>query len=94
MYITEISKYLVLGNGYNIQSGYVTKSGYSLDLKYEKLNKEFENKDSVLSNQEAYTLGLTKYFKANNLKIQSAVTSTNVEKVKTVTAQLSVQVVF
>ena len=94
LYITEISKYLVLGNGYNIQSGYVTKSGYSLDLKYEKLNKEFENKDSVLSNQEAYTLGLTKYFKANNLKIQSAVTSTNVEKVKTVTAQLSVQVVF
>ena len=92
--LTEISQYLVLGNGYNLQTAYVTKSGYSLDLKYEKLNKEFENNDSLLLNQEAYTLGFTKYFKGNNLKIQSAVTSTNVEKVKTVTAQLSVQVVF
>ncbi len=94
LFITEISQYLVLGNGYNIQSGYVTKSGYSLDVKYEKLNKEFENNASLLTNQEAYTLGLTKYFKGNNLKIQSAVSSTNVEKIKTVIAQLSVQVVF
>ena len=104
LYITEISQYLVLGNGYNIQSGYVTKSGYSLDLKYEKLNKEFENNASLLTNQEAYTIGLTKYFKGNNFKIQSSVSSNNVdkfnttsstiEKVNTITAQFAIQVVF
>lgn len=102
--ITEISQYLVLGNGYNLQTGYVTKSGYSLDLKYEKLNQEFENKDSLLKNKEAYTLGLTKYFKGNNLKIQSSVSANNVdkfnttssaiEKVNTITAQFAIQVVF
>jgi hypothetical protein len=104
LYLTEISEYLVLGDGYNIQTGYVTKSGYSLDLKYEKLNLEFDNNASLLSNQEAFTIGLTKYFKGNNLKIQSAVSSNNVEqfnalsnktdKINTITAQFAIQVVF
>ena len=104
LYLTEISEYLVLGDGYNIQTGYVTKSGYSLDLKYEKLNQEFDNNASLLSNQEAFTIGLTKYFKGNNLKIQSAVSSNNVEqfnalsnktdKINTITAQFAIQVVF
>ena len=102
--ITEISEKLVLGEGYNIQTGYVTKSGYSLDLKYEKLNQEFDNNASLLLNQEAYTLGLTKYFRDNNLKIQSAIssnkvdqfntTSNKIENIETVTVQFAVQVVF
>ena len=104
LYLTEISEYLVLGDGYNVQTGYVTKSGYSLDLKYEKLNQEFDNNASLLSNQEAFTIGLTKYFKGNNLKIQSSVSSNNVdkfnttssaiEKVNMITAQFAIQVVF
>ena len=104
LFITEISNYLVLGNGYNIQGGYVTKSGISLDFKYEKLTKEFNNNYSLLSNQDAFTIGLTKYIKGNNLKIQSSVSSTNldqfnatlntIEKRQKVTAQLSFQVVF
>ena len=104
LFMTEISNYLVLGNGLNIQSGYVTKSGYSLDIKYEKLTKEFNNNYSLLSNQDAFTIGFTKYIKGNNLKIQSSVTSTNldqfnaplntIEKRQKVTAQFSFQVVF
>jgi len=104
LFMTEISNYLVLGNGYNIQGGYVTKSGISLDFKYEKLTKEFNNNYSLLSNQDAFTIGLTKYIKGNNLKIQSSVSSTNldqfnatlnnIEKRQKVTAQLSFQVVF
>lgn len=104
LFITEISNYLVLGNGLNIQSGYVTKSGYSLDIKYEKLTKEFNNNYSLLSNQDAFTIGFTKYIKGNNLKIQTSVTSINldqfnatlntIEKRQKVTAQLSFQVVF
>ena len=104
LYLTEISEYLVLGDGYNVQAGYVTKSGYSLDLRYEKLNQEFDNDAAILLDQEAYTLGLTKYFKGNNFKIQAAVssnnldkynaTTTNIETIKTITAQFAVQVVF
>ncbi len=104
LYLTEISEYLVLGDGYNVQAGYVTKSGYSLDLRYEKLNQEFDNDASLLLNQEAYTIGFTKYFKGNNFKIQSAVSSNNVEqfnttsssieKINTLTAQFAIQIVF
>lgn len=104
LYLTEISEYLVLGNGLNIQMGYVTKSGYALDFRVEKLNQEFDNNASLLLDQEAYTIGFTKYFKGNNLKIQSAisenradqfdVTSNSIQKIKTISAQFAVQVVF
>ena len=104
LFMTEISNYLVLGNGYNIQGGYVSKSGLSLDFKYEKLTKEFNKNTSLLANQDAFTVGITKYLNGNNLKIQSSVSSKNMEqfnttlnaneKVKTLTAQISFQVVF
>ena len=104
LYLTEISEYLVLGDGYNLQAGYVTKSGYSLDLRYEKLNQEFDNNASILLDQETYTLGLTKYFKGNNLKIQSSVSENNadqfnasnssIQKIKTIIAQFAIHVVF
>lgn len=105
LYPTDISNYLVLGNGVNIQTGYVTNSGYSLDFKFEKLNKEFNNNNgSLLANQDAYTIGLAKYIKGNNLKIQISATSLNqeqlntvsnvIEKVQTISGQLSFQVVF
>jgi hypothetical protein len=104
LYPTDISQYLVLGKGINIQSGYVTKSGYSLDFKYEKLTKEFNVDSSLLVNQNAYTVGLAKYLKGNNLKIQTSVTSLNqeqlnsvsnaVENVKTISGQVSFLVVF
>lgn len=104
LYLSEISEYLVLGDGYNVQAGYVTKSGYSLDLRYEKLNQEFDNNASLLLNQEAYTIGFTKYFRGNNLKIQSEIsqnnvdqfdtTSSSIQKLKTITAQFAIQVVF
>ena len=105
LYPTDISNYLVLGNGVNIQTGYVTNSGYSLDFKFEKLSKEFNNNNgSLLANQDAYTIGLAKYIKGNNLKIQISATSLNqeqlntvsnvIEKVQTISGQLSFQVVF
>lgn len=105
LYPTDISNYLVLGNGVNIQTGYVTNSGYSLDFKFEKLNKEFNNNNgSLLANQDAYTIGLAKYIKGNNLKIQISATSLHqeqlntvsnvIEKVQTISGQLSFQVVF
>ncbi|PRP66244.1 hypothetical protein [Nonlabens agnitus] len=70
---TEVSEYLVLGDSYSLQAGYVTKSGFSLDLRYENTNPEFENNlSSLLRDSNSYTIGLTKYFLDHNLKLQAS----------------------
>lgn len=69
----QISNYLVLGNAVSVQLGYVTKTGYAVDVRYETLDPEFKDQPlSVLQQQSAATLGLTKYFSENNLKLQAA----------------------
>lgn len=74
----EISEYLILGDGYNFQAGYVTKNGYSIDFRYALTKPEFQNSNSILFDSDSYTFGFTKYFKSNNLKIQASFTSINV----------------
>lgn len=70
----QISSYLVLGNAYNVQLGYVTLNGWGADLRYSRMSPEFKDfENSVMKDVSAYTLGLTKYIKGNNLKIQAAV---------------------
>jgi len=72
---TQISEYLSLGTGMNVQFGYVSKTGYALDLRYAMTTPEFdENLNSVLPEQSAITGGFSKYFKGNALKLQAAVT--------------------
>lgn len=73
---SQISEYLALGTGMNVQLGYVTESGYALDFRYAMTTPEFEeNLKSVLAEQTAATVGLSKYFKGNALKLQLAATS-------------------
>ncbi|PQJ79707.1 hypothetical protein [Polaribacter porphyrae] len=75
---TQISQFLVLGDSFNVQTGYVTKSGYSFDVRYESMSPEFENQTaSILQDANAFTIGLTKYFKGNNLKVQTAYSNLN-----------------
>lgn len=69
----QISSLLRLGNAYNAQLGYVTRSGFSADLRYSKSLPEFANHDgNLLPDAERYTLGLSKYIKGHNLKLQAA----------------------
>jgi len=73
---TQISEFLALGTGMNVQLGYVTEKGYAIDLRYAMTTPEFEeNLNSVLAEQTATTIGLSKYIKGNALKIQLAATS-------------------
>lgn len=75
---TQISQFLVLGDSFNLQTGYVTESGFSFDVRYENMTPEFENQaNSILQNADAYTFGITKYFKGNNLKLQASYSSIN-----------------
>jgi hypothetical protein len=76
---TQISEFLILGNSFTGQFGYVTKSGLGFDLRYDQATPEFgQNSNSLLSEFNSYTFGLSKYFNENNLKIQAAISQINV----------------
>lgn len=71
----QISSFLQLGNTYNAQLGYVTPKGFSVDLRYGQAMPEFANyTNSLMVGTNSYTLGLTKYFRNNNLKAQTSYT--------------------
>lgn len=71
----QISSFLQLGNSYNAQLGYVTKKGYSVDLRYGQSLPEFANyTNSLMQGTRSYTVGLTRYIKGHNLKAQTAFT--------------------
>lgn len=66
----DISKHLYLADSYNIQAGYALRNGFALDLRYTKVNPEFDDNISVLKDVTAYDVTLTKYFVDNRVKIQ------------------------
>lgn len=92
----QISQFLVLGNAWNAELGYVTRSGYSIDLRYEDLKPEFADQaTSVLQKTNVKTIGLARYFNDHKLKLQTRFsqidyTSGN----KRQQAELLMQVVF
>lgn len=70
---TQISEFLALGDNYNFQLGYVTKKGYSFDVRYGTSTPEFDNNAlSLLSDFNATTFGFSKYFNGNSLKLQTS----------------------
>jgi len=57
----------------------VTKKGFGFDFRYESATPEFEyNLSSLLTDYSSFTLGLTKYFDNNNLKMQAALSTIDV----------------
>ena len=93
---TQISEFLALGSAYNAQIGYVTKDGYALDVRYDALTSEFAaDANSIIKNTTATTIGFSKYFKANNLKMQASVSSLKYPDNSTkLTGSLIFQVIF
>lgn len=93
---TQVSEFLVLGSSYSLQAGYVTKSGYSLDLRYEQTSPEFKNNlNSILPDANSYTIGFTKYFIANNLKLQASYSKIDfAQGTDFSSAELMMQIVF
>jgi hypothetical protein len=91
----QISSYLALGDAINVQTGYATKSGYAIDFRYSSISPEFEAlSNSVLQDTTVYILGLTKYIKGHDLKIQTAFSSIDMNGVSTFQADLVFQIVF
>lgn len=94
---TEISQYLALGTSWNAQVGYICKRGYGLDFRYTSVTPEFgENPNSVVSETTGWTIGGSKYFKGNALKIQAAISSFENKELdeNTLLGQLLFQIIF
>ena len=66
----QISQYLILGNAFNIQGGYLFKSDWSLDFKYGRSYYEFEETYSILQNYDSMGAGIAKYFSNRAVKTQ------------------------
>src|SRR5690606_23213578 len=91
----EISTYMILGNAFNLQSGYVTKTGYSLDVRYTMLRPEFpDHTDGLLADTKTYTVGLSKYMKGNDLKVQTAFSRIERSAAKEFRPEVILQLVF
>ncbi len=68
---TEISEFLVLGNAYNVQLGYLFKNDLSIDLRWGQSFKEFSfNENSILKNYDNMAFGISKYFSNRAVKTQ------------------------
>jgi hypothetical protein len=93
---TEISQFLALGTSYNAQLGYVTLSGYGFDVSYSAITPEFaENTASIIAETTAWTFGLSRYFKENDLKIQTSLSAiSGPQDTNTLMGSLIFQVVF
>lgn len=69
---------MMLGEGYNLQMGYVYKKKYSIDARYTHLEADqhsFLNNGTFYNRPNYYTLGLTRYMTNNyGFKVQASVT--------------------
>ncbi len=91
----QISSFLAIGDAFNVQAGYATKKGYAVDLRYTNISPEFDTfQDSVLRDTDAITLGLSKYIKNNDLKIQTNFSTLSINDQDTFQAELVIQIVF
>lgn len=75
----QIADYLVLGNGLNLQAGYLWKTNWALDMRYSQVSPEWEENATLINNTKAYTLGFAKYFKDNRMKVQLVGTYNDVD---------------
>jgi phosphate-selective porin O and P len=95
----EIANYLSIGNGYNVQVGYILKNGWAFDARYSKVKPEFkETAKSVFLETDEYAVSVAKYFIDNRLMCQGAFTYLKNPNLKTanekLSAELSLQIIF
>ncbi|MFA9213468.1 MAG: hypothetical protein ACEQSR_06430 [Candidatus Methylacidiphilales bacterium] len=92
---TQISQFLSLGNGYNVQTGYIYKKKYGIDFRYSSVTAEFsENINSILKKRNEWTVGLTKYVDENNLKYGASFSQIDIGTSKTIVGAFTVQAAF
>ncbi len=75
---------MILGEGYNIQAGYIFKNLYSVDARYTHLRADehsFLNNGTFYNRPNYYTFGVSKYLDKNyGAKIQASITYIDVNE--------------
>ena len=89
----QISSYLILGNQYNIQFGYLTKSNLSFDFRYGKSTPEYLSESSILKDLENYSFGISKYI-SSSIKVQALYNNTKFESDEIKYAEVLFQISF
>jgi hypothetical protein len=73
-----VRRQMMLGEGYNIQAGYIFKNGFSVDARYTHINADtnsFLNNGAFFNRPNYYTLGISKYLtRGYGAKIQASYT--------------------
>lgn len=91
----QISRLMVLGNGYNTQLGYVTQNGYAFDVRYGQSMPEFAPyANGALSDLQHVTFGFSRYFKGNTVKAQTSLSMLSANGVNTQVFELMLQMGF
>lgn len=62
------SSFYNAGNAYNIQTAYVTESGWSVGGRFTHIAPEFKLETSLVQQQDWYTLSFNKFMKSNAVK--------------------------
>lgn len=62
------SGYYNLGSAYNVQTAYVTATGWSVGGRYTRVQPEFKTATSLVRGQRWYTVSFNKFMKNNALK--------------------------
>ena len=96
----QIADYLVLGNGFDVQAGYLFPKLWAIDAAWSVCIPEFtETATSALKRSTSIDLGVSKYFFKNTLKVQLAgnytkFRTTYLEPYKTRSLRLNVELMF
>lgn len=95
----QIADYLALGNGFDIQAGYVFPKMWALDASYSMVRPEWDEKTSVVKRADNIEAGVSKYFVGNSIKLQLATEYTHYkhsfgEPYKNFTVKFNLQLVF
>ena len=96
----EIANYLALGNGFDVQAGYLTKNGWAVNAAYSYVKPEFEETSaSALVEKYSWDAGVAKYLFRNTLKLQLAGNYTHYRHVmmqpyKNRSVKLNIQLMF
>jgi len=77
---TEISQYLMLGNAFNIQGGYLLKNGLQLDVRFGQTFPEFDQGSSLLEVIDAIGGCLTWHVAEHALKLQASAVYLNFQE--------------
>lgn len=95
----QIADYLVLGNGFDIQVGYLFSGMWAIDAAYSMVRPEWEEASDLLRQADNIEAGISKYFAGNSVKLQLATEYTRYKQVfgdnyKDFTVRFNLQLIF